>query len=54
MPRERRKHSRWRRFFRHHSGRITGVITVLVILAVVFGLFYFMTSSRFVLKSSGG
>ena len=54
MPRERRKHSTWRRFVRHNRELIAGALIFLVVLAAVALLFYFMSSSRFVNHGSAG
>ena len=48
MPWERRKHNRLRHFVRHNRNLVAGGFILLFVLAVVFGLFYFITSSRFV------
>jgi hypothetical protein len=53
MPSDRRKHSKWRRFRRQNRELVLIGILTFVILAVVFGLFYAMTSSRY-LKATGG
>ena len=54
MLRERRKHSRWRRYLRHNRELVIGGFIMLIILAIVFGLFYFLTSSRYAIKGNLG
>jgi hypothetical protein len=54
MPPERRKHSKWGRFRRQNRELVLIGILTLIILAIVFGLFYLITSSRFATHGSLG
>jgi hypothetical protein len=54
MPRERRPHNKFRRFLRHNRELVFVVFITLLVLAIVFGLFYFMTSSRYAIKGTLG
>jgi len=47
MRRERRRHSKWRRFVRQNQNLVLAGVLLLMVLAAVAGLVYVMTSGRF-------
>ena len=48
MPWEKRHHSKLKRFLRHNRGFMFIAVLTLIVLALVFGVMYFMSSPNFV------